>query len=553
MLLSLAVRDFVIVEELQLRFAAGFTVLTGETGAGKSLLVDALNLVLGERAEGNLIRSGKERADIAAEFDIAGQPGVAAWLAQAGLEGDPGVCLLRRTLEREGRSRAFVNGHAVTLQQLRELGDALVDIYGQFAHQSLLKADVQRGLLDDFGELGDVAQQVGDAYRRWQDTSRRRQERLDSAAQIERERGELDAQLAELEALRLAPDTWEQLVTEQARLSHAAALIEGTQAMLQGLREGEGALATQLHALIARAHALAEFDTAMKEIAGSLEAARIQVDEAALSLRRYMQRLDLDPQRLNEVEHRMQAIHALARKYKVRPDALAAHHEALTARRRALADDDDLAELARQEAAHQAAYTSLAQRLSAGRTRAAGTLTAQVTKALRSLAMADARVEVRLAPSPAATAHGAESIEFLVSPHRAIEPGPLNKIASGGELSRIGLAIQVVASKVARVPTLIFDEVDAGIGGGVAEIVGKLMRELGGRHQVMCVTHLPQVAAHAHHHLRVAKDSDKKGIATRIDTLDKSGRIDELARMLGGVTVTAATRKHASEMLGGNA
>lgn len=549
MLQSLAIRDFVIVDTLELNFADGFTVLTGETGAGKSLLVDALSLVVGGRAEGAQIRQGKDRAEITAEFDVARLPSVQTWIAENGLEGDEHSCLLRRVLEREGRSRGFINGRAATLQQLREVGEMLVDIHGQFAHQSLLRAETQRALLDEFAGAKSLADEVAAVYHRWQERRRRRMAFERDAEAAAAERDELAERLGKLKALDLTPDTWTQLTTDHSRLSNAAALIEGVQQALAGLQDADGACLEQLSAIQHAVEQLQTYDPSLVEVSGLLEAASIQLREAVLGLRQYAKRLDLDPQSLAQLDQRMAEMHALSRRHKVRPEDLFSLQTQTEARLAELGGSLDEQGLAKAEAAAEQDFKKVADELTAARRKAAATLGTRVTKTIQSLAMGDGRFEVRLAVTDEPTAHGMEEVEFLIATHRSMSVGPLNKVASGGELSRVGLAVQVTASKSARVPTLIFDEVDSGIGGGVAEIVGKLLRELGTRHQVMCVTHLAQVAAQGQHHWQVAKRSNAKGVTSAIQVLNGGTRVDELARMLGGVTITETTRRHAAEML----
>ena len=549
MLRSLSIRDFVIVDRLELEFQPGFTVLTGETGAGKSILVDALALVLGERAESIAVRQGAERADITAEFDIREVPALAAWLEERGLAGDAGVCLLRRSIEAAGRSRAFINGSPVTQAQLREAGEFLVDIHGQHEHQSLLRAGSQRELLDSFGGLEEAASATRRLFREWQLCSQRRRELESHSDAIEAERERLQWQVQELSALRFSAEAWQTLSSEHARLVHAASLIEGAQFGLEVLSEGEAASATQLNAVIARLNTLSQFDPALREILDVLEPAAIQIQEAIYGLRHYQQKLELDPQRLSEAESRLDAVHAACRKYRIETDAIPGVLESCRARLQALEASGDPEALKRLEDEAHAAYMAQARKLTAGRRKAAGRLSTDVTAAMQSLAMAGGTFEVALDALPAPEAYGLERIEFRVAAHSSMNPQPLAKVASGGELSRLSLAIQTVASEVAHVPTLVFDEVDAGIGGGVAEIVGRMLEQLGRRHQVMCITHLPQVAASANHQWQVTKTSSRAKVTNRVVALDSAQRVDEIARMLGGVKITETTRKHAAEML----
>jgi DNA repair protein RecN (Recombination protein N) len=549
MLLTLNIRDFVIVDRLALEFQPGFTVLTGETGAGKSILIDALSLALGERADAGVVRAGMERAEIEAEFDTRTLPQLQSWLDEHELGGDPGVCLMRRVVDAGGRSRAFINGRSATLQQLRETGEFLVDIHGQHAHQSLLKAAAQRELLDAYAGLGRQARETAAAWKEWQALKRARLEREKNAAAYAEEMERLEWQVKELAALNFSAPEWEELQAEHARLTHAASLMEGAQYGLEVLSENDVACLAQVNGVIARLNNLVEYDTALKEILDLLEPAEVQLREAAYSLRHYLQRLDLDPERLAQCEQRLGEVHDAARKYRVGPDQLPELLAEKSARLDELRGYDSGGDEAQREEKAQAQYLDLAGKLSAARKEAAQGLGGKVSAAMQSLAMAGGRFEIALTEFEG-NAHGLEEIEFLVSAHSGLPPKPLAKVASGGELSRISLAIQVITSKVSLVPTLIFDEVDVGIGGGVAEIVGQLLKQLGAERQVLCVTHLPQVAAQGDHHWQISKSSQAGGVVSRIQVLEREARIDEVARMLGGVEVTETTRKHAEEMLG---
>jgi len=550
MLRSLSIRDFVIVDRLEMEFAPGFTALTGETGAGKSILIDALGMVLGERAEAMVIRAGAERAEVSAEFDAPHAGALARWLADNDLAGDDGRLLMRRVIEAAGRSRGFINGRAATLVQMRDAGEFLVDIHGQHQHQSLLRAGAQRDLLDAYGGLADAAAGVAGRYHDWR---QRRDSRLaleTNAAAFAAEREQLEWQVRELETLKLTPGEWPELTAEHSRLAHAASLIEAAQSGVDALAEGEGSSLARLNAVAGRLGHLVAHDPRLTEVTDLLESARIQLDEAAHALRRYGERLDLDPQRLKAAEQRMEAIHQAARKYRVPPEELAAKLEQNRTRLAEMGDSGDVEALRRLEQAAHAACVAEARKLSAARKRAARKLSDQVTDAMQALALSGGRFEIVLNEQPEVTAYGLESVEFRVSAHKGVEPLPLAKVASGGELSRLSLAVQTVTSRVAQVPTLVFDEVDAGIGGGVAEIVGRMLKELGRKHQVMCVTHLPQVAATADQQWRVAKDAAGGRPLSRVTVLQAEERVEEIARMLGGVKITETTRRHAAEMLG---
>ena len=550
MLLTLNIRDFVIVDRLTLEFQPGFTVLTGETGAGKSILIDALSLVLGERADAGVVRAGAERAEIEAEFDMRALPQLQSWLDENELGGDPGVCLMRRVVDAGGRSRGFINGRSATLQQLREAGEFLVDIHGQHAHQSLLKTSAQRELLDAYAGLARQAKETAAAWKEWQALKKARLEREKNAAAYAEESERLEWQAKELAALNFSLPEWEELQSEHGRLTHAASLMEGAQYGLDVVSENDMACLAQVNGVIARLNNLVEYDPGLKEVLDLLEPAEVQLREAAYSLRHYLQRLDLDPERLAQCEQRLGDIHDAARKHRVSPEQLPALLAEKSARLDELRSFESGGDELHREQEAQARYLDQAGQLSAARKQAAQELSAKVSAAMQSLAMAGGCFEVALTPLEEGNAHGLEEIEFLVSAHSGTLPKPLTKVASGGEISRISLAIQVITSKVSMVPTLIFDEVDVGIGGGVAEIVGQLLKQLGAERQVLCVTHLPQVAAQGGQHWQVSKFSQAGGVVSRIQVLEPTARIEEVARMLGGVDITDTTRKHAVEMLG---
>ena len=551
MLLTLSIRDFAIVDHLDLEFHAGFTALTGETGAGKSILIDALSLALGDRAGSEQVRSGAERADVTADFSIEVLPGLARWLVEQALEGDSNRLLLRRVVDRSGRSRGFINGHAATINQLREAGERLVDIHGQHAHQSLLKAESQRQVLDAHAGLAALALETGDAYREWQRFCRARLDHEHNAAARNVEREQLSWQVEELSRLALAPGEWDAIQSEHGRLAHAAALIEGARGAIDLLSESEGAALGTLSGALSRLRPLAEYDAALCATIALLESGEAQLREAAYALRHYADRVELDPARLREVEQRLDAAHSAARKLRVKPETLPELLISLKQRSKDLEITADLEALARQERAARSHYDELASRLSSERGKAGAKLSREVNAAMKELAMSGGCFEVELRSLlPDGSVAGNEQVEFLVSTNPGTEPRPLAKVASGGELSRISLAIQVITSKAAAVPTLIFDEVDAGIGGAVAEVVGRKLRALGEERQVLCVTHLAQVAAQAREQWSVAKGAEGGSARSRVAVLDQKSRIEEIARMLGGVAITTTTRKHAAEMLG---
>jgi DNA repair protein RecN (Recombination protein N) len=550
MLKRIAIRDFVIVEHSVLEFDAGFTVLTGETGAGKSILVDALSLLLGERGDAGMIRAGAKQAEISAEFELGpSAQSIADWLATAGLEGDPDVCLVRRTLESSGRSRAFVNGHATTVAQLRELGEMLVDIHGQHAHQSLTRPAAQRDLVDAYAGCTELVRDIGELHRRWKDLEARYQSARNDATRLAREREALQWQVSELERLQFRADSWAELNTEHARLGNAASLIEAASTAVEALADGELAARRSLAAAASRLSRAAEVDSGLAPVLEMMQAAQIQIDEAVHELERYRSRLDIDPARLAQVESRLQTVHEVCRKFRLTPEQLPQALQAAQQQLGRLDHDLDLTRLESEIAEVQAAYRPLAQKLTAARRKAAAKLGREVTAAMQELALSGGRFEISVEPLAEAGAHGTERIEFRVAAHAGMEPGALAKVASGGELSRLSLAIQTALMQVAQVPTLIFDEVDAGIGGKVAEIVGRMLRRLATRHQVMCVTHLAQVAACAEHHFRVSKEERAGTVTSGVEPLDATVRVDEIARMLGGLKITRATREHAAEML----
>jgi DNA repair protein RecN (Recombination protein N) len=553
MLQTISLRDFVIVDQLELDFSAGFTVLTGETGAGKSILLDALSLVLGERADSSQIREGSSRAEISALFQIDPEliQSFGQWLDEQGfpLEDHGKSLLLKRTIESNGRSRAFINGSVATVTQLREAGDQLVDIHGQHAHQLLLKGGAQRELLDRHAGLLPLATEVAQAFKTLSD-SRRRLEQAENAGQdIERERERLQWQLEELTELSPQENEWANIQGEHARLANGAKIIGGCQEAIEALSDADNSIESSLAKICSTIEALAEHDPALNNISEALESAQIQLDEAIHSLNRYLQKADLDPARLAQVEERMQALHTAARKYRTEADALPALLIDTTERLDALTASQNIEALREKVNQEEAAYLKLAKQLSKKRGGAAAELGKLVTDAMQDLSMAGGRLEIALTPLNEGGSHGLEQIEFLVAGHAGSTPRSLAKVASGGELARISLAISVITSKASFTPTLIFDEVDAGIGGAVAETVGKLLHQLGQSHQILCVTHLPQVAAQGNHHLKVSKSQNGKKTISQVQPLARAERVEEVARMLGGATITDTTRRHARELL----
>ncbi len=553
MLQTISLRDFVIVDQLELDFASGFTVLTGETGAGKSILLDALSLVLGERADSSQIREGSTRAEISALFRIDPEliQSFSQWLDEQGfpMEEDGQSLLLKRTVESNGRSRAFINGSVATLAQLREAGDQLVDIHGQHAHQLLLKGGAQRELLDRHAGLQSLATEVAQAFKTLND-SRRRLEQAENAGQdVERERERLQWQLEELTELSPQEGEWANIQSEHARLANGAKLIGGCQEAIEILSDADNSLESSLSKVCGNISALAEHDQALSSISESLESAQIQLDEAIHSLNRYLQKIDLDPARLEQVEERMQALHGASKKYRTETDALPKLLLETVERLDALTASQNIEVLREKVKQEEDGYLKVAKQLSLKRKKAATELGQLVTDAMQNLSMAGGRLEIALSPLQEGGSHGLEQIEFLVAGHAGSTPRSLAKVASGGELARISLAISVITSKASFTPTLIFDEVDAGIGGAVAETVGKLLHQLGQSHQILCVTHLPQVAAQGNHHLKVSKSQSGDKTVSQVQPLGRTERVEEVARMLGGATITDTTRRHARELL----
>jgi len=551
MLVHIFVKDLAIVSSLELDFAAGMTALTGETGAGKSILIDALGLVLGDKADAQMIRAGCERAEVMAGFDLNACPDARVWLDQQDLA-DGGECLVRRILMRRGRSRAYVNGRPATGAQLQDLGERLVDIHSQHAHQSLLRAATQRDLLDAYGGSSALATEVAGLYRTYRDFDRRlhrlRSEGMERTVRLEL----LRYQVEELAALGLNASEIRGLDLEQKRLANLGELQGTTNRLLQRFYDGEPSLHTELSHAVSDLSTLIDFDERLSAVRELVEGAAIQVEEAAGSLRQYLDGLDLDPEMMDLVETRLTQVHDLARKYRVLPEQIPETLEAMQAEVTALEDEDTAIEiLTRERDQSGKAFFAAAERLGTARQLAARKLSETVSKAMQELGMAGGRFAVKLTrvEPETAGAQGLDRVELLVSANPGQPLQPLAKVASGGELSRISLGLQVATAECGRVPTLVFDEVDVGIGGSVAETVGRLLRTLGGARQVLCVTHLPQVAAQAHSQLQVRKYSRDGQTYTAVESLDEEERVGEVARMLGGREITRTTLDHAREMI----
>lgn len=554
MLRQISIRNFVIVDQIDLDVLPGFTVLTGETGAGKSILIDALTLILGERGDINLIRLGCERAEISVTFDISRLPSLVQWMNDNDLQGEAESCLMRRIIESNGRSRNYINGHAATLQQMRIAGDYLIAIHSQHAHQLLLQKDAQRELLDAFAGCGELARAVKSTYQHWKNCQQLRISMQERAAEMLDKRAQLEWQLEELSALNFSLDEWQQLQADHSRLSHLAALMETAELAINALSDSESPVLGQLNTVITQLQNMQEYDRQLQPIADLLESGHIQVREGLYELKHYRQNLELDPQVLQEIEQRMSAIHTTARKFRVDPLQLPALMDSLSQQLEALGSSTDIDLLQAHEAAAWSAYFQQATELTAIREQAGRALSQQVTEMMQTLAMEGGQFSVTLTALEQGNADGLEHIEFQVAAHQGLPLRPLAKVASGGELSRISLAIQVITSKAGVVSTLVFDEVDVGIGGKVAEIVGRLLKKLGQERQVLCVTHLPQVAAAGDQQWQVVKTlgaGESVQVSSHISILDPQQRIEEIARMLGGAHITETTRQHAAEMLQG--
>jgi len=553
MLTHLDIRDFAIIDHISLELRPGMTVLTGETGAGKSILGDALGLTLGERGAGSVVRAGASRAELIAEFDTTALPTVRAWLAGQSLEQPDQECILRRSVSPDGRSRAFINGRPVPLQSLRELGDMLVDIHGQHAHQSLLRRDAQRDILDAYAGHAAPLEALRQLYRRWQQVQRELASLGGSRSEQQAEEELLRYQVEELRGLALEDGEVATLDEEHVRLSNAGRLLQGAQRALHTLDADEGAAVLPLLEAVRRdLEALIAFDEGLGPARELLETAAIQTREAAAELSRYAEGVDLDPQRLDWVEQRIAEIHQLARKHRIEPVDLPEHLSRLEVALRTLQHGDERRrELEAAQAQTLATYREQASALHDARTVAATALAEAVTTNMHGLGMPGGRFDIGVDQDPDAlpSPFGTDLVEFLVSANPGQPLQPLAKVASGGELSRISLAIQVIGARGSGVPTLVFDEVDVGIGGGVAEIVGQQLRRLGETRQVLCITHLPQVASQGVNHLQARKQTREDMTITHIDSLLGEHRVEEIARMLGGIEITAQTLAHAREMI----
>lgn len=542
---TISLRDFVIVHKLELDLSGGFSVLTGETGAGKSILIDALQLALGARADAGVVREGAARCEISAEFDSPA--GLAPWLEQAGFDSSE-TLLLRRTIDAQGKSRAWINGSAATATQLKDIADQLVDIHGQHAWQSLTRPDAVRGLLDSYAEVS-----TGELSRLWQQW-RLAQKTLNDAREaqdsLQRERERLAWQIGELD--KLAPGTaeWDELNAQHGRLSNAQALRDAVQAAVDALQESDENATALLGRAIASLQGQEHIEPEFKGILEVLNGALAQMEDAVHSLNGYARHAELEPQRLAELDERLSLWVSLARRYKRTPAELPELLASWRAELHKLDEAADLAQLEKNESQAKSAYLDEAGQVSKARSKAAPKLAKAITQAMQGLGMQGGKFDVALSKLEQPAQHGLEQAEFLVAGHAGSTPRPVGKVASGGELSRIALAIAVTTSQLGQAQTLIFDEVDSGVGGAVAETVGRLMKQLGKDRQVMAVTHLPQVAACADQHLVVAKRAENGTTLSTVDHVNGEQRVAEIARMLGGERLSGTTLAHAKEMLG---
>jgi len=552
MLTLLRIRNYAIIDDVEIEFFPGFSVLTGETGAGKSILVDALGLTLGDRADAGAVRAGAERAEVSIVFELDPSHPGQVWLRERELD-DDGICCLRRSISAEGRSRAFINNQPVTLKDLKAIGELLVDIHGQHEHQSLVHARTQRQILDSSGGHEDLAQQVAAAFTEWQRLNAELNDRRERGANRAAELELLRFQLSELEALGVTEGEPDALRLESNRLRHMDVLQQAIATSSTCLYDAETGSAYELVARARRAlEGVATHDPSLGATLERVQSLEIELRETGSDLLHRLDQLEADPARLDAIESRLSRMQQMARRHRVDESALAGLPAQLAESIAALdSSAEAIASLESRADESIRRYRALAQTLSTARREAGQALGARVTTRLRELGLPNARFEASIRPKPEAhyDSTGVDAIEFLVSMNPGQDPGPVDRIASGGELSRIGLALAVAATEASTIPTLIFDEVDSGIGGATAEVVGRRLREIASRHQVICVTHLPQVASQGMQHYRIAKLTDGRVSHTQVRLLNPEQRIDELSRMLGGVEITATTRAHAEEMI----
>ena len=548
MLLALSLSDFVIVDQLKLNFETGFTVLTGETGAGKSITLDAIGLLLGDKADYGQVRQGAKEARLSALFDISQLPQLQAQLHEQGFLNDGSNELaIRRIIDAKGKSRSFINNQAATLAQLKQIGSQLIDIHGQNAHHSLNHETAQRELLDAFANHQESVQAVKTAYHQWQQAKKALHDAQNQAETLEIERERLEWQYNELAQLHLRPNEWEQLSQSHDSLAHAAELLQAAQ-FTEDTIDGDNGIQRQLYQCQKTLTQLSHIEPRFAESLQLLASIEAELSEVSANMRDVAAYVEINPNELAAQEARLSELVSMARKYRVEPEELPAKQTEIETALAALEAAADIAALEAAVQQSEQAYFNLAQPLSHRRQQTAERLSQETTAHMQELAMKGAHFHIELLPCPP-SAHGLEHIQYQVAANKGSALRPLNKVASGGELARISLALQVVTSQYTHVPTLIFDEVDTGIGGGVAEIVGKALRALGKQHQVLAVTHLPQVAACGEHHWQVYKHSDGEQTISQINILNKQGRTEEIARMLGGEVLTDLTRRHAAELL----
>lgn len=553
MLLHLSIKNYAIVEHLDLELASGMTVITGETGAGKSIMLDALGLALGDRCDSSVIRQGADKADILASFELTNIPEAKQWLAEHDLVSDD-ICILRRVINQDGRSRGYINGTPCPLAHLKLLGELLIDIHSQHEHQSLLKLETHRHLLDDYATSRALAEQVKQLAQRWKQTQLQLQKLSSNSEEQQAKQQLLSYQLEELEKLALVDNEVEQLEAEQRNLSQADSILSACQQVLDICSGDEANVLSALNTSVRRLTSFKQPVEGLAEATSLLSNAQIQLEEAMAEISRFMDHFDMDPLRQQQVEERLDVIYSLARKHHIQPSELAELTVRLQSELANIeAGDEKLEELANTLTALANDYQQAAEKLSNQRKKAAIKLAKAVEQEMQSLGMPGGKFTIELKPisSTEPQLNGLETVEFLVSGNPGQPVRALNKVASGGELSRISLAIQVITAQTSRVSTLVFDEVDVGIGGPTAEIVGRLLRKLGEKGQVITVTHLPQVAAQGHQHLYVHKERTKNSTQTAVSKLDKTQRIEELARMLGGVDLTKESLAHAEKILAG--
>ena len=548
MLLALSLQNFVIVEKLNLNFQNGFTVLTGETGAGKSITLDAIALLLGDKADYSQIRTGANEAQLSALFDISEHPALQAELREQGLlDDDSSELAIRRTIDIKGKSRSYINNQAATLAQLKHIGSQLIDIHGQNAHQSLNQEAAQRQLLDAFSGSLKLVEQTQAAYQTWQSAQQALNEAQTQAEHIAIERERLEWQYNELDQLAPEAGEWESLNQSHDSLANAAELLQAA-SEVQDYIDNDNGIARQISRSQRTLGKLAHIEPRFAESLEMLDSIEAELSEISRNLGDVLSDIEINPHELQAKEERIGDLMSIARKYRIEPEELPNKLAEIQAALQQLEAAADIAALQKNVVQTQAAYMQVAQQLSSARHQAASQLAAETTAHMQTLAMQGAKFHIELQPS-SPTAHGLEHIQYQVAANKGTPLRPLNKVASGGELARISLSIQVVTSQYTQVPTLIFDEVDTGIGGGVAETVGRALRTLGKQHQVLAITHLPQVAAYGEHHWQVAKHSDGEQTISQISVLDNTTRVNEIARMLGGEKITDTTRQHAAEML----